>query len=148
MGIRKSLIPTLRVNLSQGFLECASVLLVFALAAYSHFGDAEPLLTLLVAIPLIALNLYDSFLHKYYWNVLLPMVLFFGIFCAYPSAMYAVSQAALYFQMVKGINRVFTAGEHLINSFILISLLRFSMESPTAETMVTYYPVSNMHTPP
>lgn len=154
MEVRKPLQEWLRSNRSQGYFECASVLLFFSFAIYEHFGDPAPLLTLLLAIPLMALNLFDApdlpyslvgivlrFAHRYYWAAVVPLTVVAGAYCCNP-LFYAGIQAALYFQMIKGVDKVFTAGEHLLNSYVVINILRFSLESYSVECSVMYYSVS------
>ena len=152
MEIRKPFKDWVRDNSSQGILECFAVVSFFGFAIYLHSGYMAILLTTLLTLPLIAVNLYESFpkhtligiitshLQRFYWIILIPLCITFGFFSA-SVLLYSGLEAILYFQMLRGLPKIFTAGEHFLNSRILISLLQFSFAPFSPESVVIYYPV-------
>ena len=137
-----------RDNDSQGFSTCFAILILFStgLSLYTEFHEC--LFIIFFSFLLIGMHLYQGFLpqtlgnllKRLYWIAIIPASLILG-YWKYKQILYSGFNAIIYFQMVRGVTKVFTAGEHLINSTIVTFLLYFGNNSFSIESTVIFYPV-------
>lgn len=144
----------LRENKSQGLAECFSITALFSFSLYLHFGDCSVLCRCFLAFLIINLNLWDlsksnsailKFLNKIqqsYW-VLLPVLCAIGIYLS-RNLLFSCLEVIIYYQILEGMPKIFTAGEIFLNSHILISLFQFSCSSFSTESLVMYFSVLSL----
>ena len=152
MQIQVQFAKVLRDDKSQGFLECFIVVLFFDFCLYLHYGSSDCLVLNCLTFPLIFIYLYDDLsknsiiqpilkeLKYFYWILLIPLVAIMGLTKSY-IPLFAACNVIVYFQMIRGVTHVFTAGEHYINAHILTSLFYFSFHSFSIESTIIYFSV-------
>jgi len=152
MEIRKSYKENFRENRSQGCLECSAIIFLFNFALYLHSGDFRLFAISMLSFIVIFVNLYEPMFKQTLFGILmnllqkLPVEIYATILvlCGllkYELFLYAGCNLLIYFQMIRGIPKVFTAGEHFINSSIVTSLLFFGFHTFSIESIVIYYTV-------
>lgn len=138
--------PLLRDTKYQGLLECFLVTLLLSLALYLQTNNPQNLIRCLCAYGLILLNLFEStsflvvYIQKIYWPALITAL--YAIGGIYSSlALYVSMEVHLYYRMMGGISKTFTAGELFFNSHILVTLFEYSFNAPDLHTAIVLFPV-------
>jgi len=136
----------LRESNHQGLLECFFVTLLFSIALYLQTGNYQNLIQCLCSYGLILLNLFESssrlviYIQKIYWTAFITALYAIGGF--YSSLILYVSmEVHLYYRMMGGISKTFTAGELFLNSHILVTLFWYSFNTPDIYTAIVLFPV-------
>ena len=139
--------PLLRETRCQGVFECFLVVSALSVALYLYTENLSDILRCVLSFILILLNLYDygspafaKFLEKTYWIALIPAL--YGIGFAWsPLLLYVSMQVHLYFRMMGGMSKSFTAGELFLNSHILITLFEYSLNPKDLSMAIIFFPV-------
>jgi hypothetical protein len=138
--------PLLRESNHQGLLECFLVTLSFSIALYLQTDNYQNLIQCLCSYALILLELFKSnsflvtYIQKIYWPALITAL--YAIGGLYSSIILYVSmEVHLYYRMMGGISKTFTAGELFLNSHILVTLFVYSFNAPDIHTAIILFPV-------
>ena len=129
---------------SNGFLICTLAPLICSYATYLYFNDDSLLIRSILAPLLVFLYLCDILLFEWvrtiYWKAIIPLLALLGfLYC--PPLLYSIIQLYVFFYSMEAIPPIFTAGETLINSFVLTTLFQFSLTTQNLHSAIVYYPV-------